>query len=79
MVAIILGANAKIIDYSAAQYIPIHDGNIIVWEEYGYMGHTVNLTSYGSIIEKTSNLSKLLPQSHMKKILEADGNLTNTS
>ena len=41
-----LSIRARIINYSDAEYIPIYDGDIMVWEEYGYIKHTVNLTLY---------------------------------
>ena len=73
-----LSIRARIINYSDAEYIPIYDGDIMVWEEYGYMKHTVNLTLYDEIIRDTGNLTGIFPQSHMKKILSADVNHIST-
>lgn len=63
---------AKIIDYSHSDYIPILDGNAIVWNEYGYLRHTTNLTTYSEILDETKNAIEIFPQTHVKKILESD-------
>ena len=68
----------KIIDYSHSNYIPIFDGDIIIWEDYGYLRHMVNLTMYDGMIKETEELSDIFPQSHMKKILIADINHIKT-
>lgn len=63
---------AKIIDYSHSDYIPILDGNAIIWNKYGYLRHTTNLTTYSEILDDTKNAIQIFPQTHVKKILEAD-------
>lgn len=68
----------KIIDYSHANYIPIYDGDITIWEDYGYLRHTVNLTMYDEMIKETDELTDIFPQSHMKKILVTDVNHIRT-
>lgn len=64
-----LHLSAKLIDYSHADYIPIHDGDIIIWKDYNYLKHSTNLTLYDTIIDETNKLMDIFPKTHMKKIL----------
>lgn len=59
-------------DYSSSHYIPISDGHAAIFEDYGVLAHITNLTDFVEISEKTKTLTDLLPQSHMRKILESD-------
>jgi len=36
----------KINDYSHSDYIPVMDGDVTIWDEFGYLGHSTNITSY---------------------------------
>lgn len=65
-------AAARIADYSQSDYIPISDGNVVVWESHGYLRHTTNLTEFARMVEETKGLSDSFPQSHMRKLLEID-------
>lgn len=65
-------ASAHITDYSHAKYIPIIDGQVLVWEEYAYVKHSANLSEYERVIEETVKLIDVFPQSHMKKLLVVD-------
>ena len=62
----------KIIDYTHADYIPIYDGDIILWDDYGYIKHAANLTNFEDAINETNNLVDIFPKTHMKKILQND-------
>lgn len=64
--------HARITDFSHASYIPILDGNVFVWEQHSYVRHSTNLSNFVSIIDDTIKLSKLFPQSHMRKLLDVD-------
>lgn len=60
------------LNYSDADYIPVYDGNLINWENYGYLKHVTNLTLYSVLRDEAANASYLLPETHMRKILIAD-------
>lgn len=59
-------------DYSNSNYIPIMDGEVIIWQDFNYLRHTTNLTMYSEIADETQHLTKHFPLSHMLKILESD-------
>ncbi|XP_032289313.1 retrovirus-related Env polyprotein from transposon gypsy isoform X1 [Drosophila virilis] len=63
---------ARVTDYSHADYIPIMDGDILLWDSYGYLRHTTNLTDYRTMTAETMKLTGKFPQSHMRKLLEID-------
>lgn len=63
---------SKVIDYSYTDYIPILDGGVTTYREFGYLRHTSNLTSYYDIVNENQRLIDLFPQSHVKKILISD-------
>lgn len=63
---------AQVTDYTHADYIPIVDGDILQWDEYGYLRHTTKLTDYRTITEETMKLTEMFPHSHMRKLLEID-------
>jgi len=65
-------STAKLTDYSTSDYIPLVDGNVVIWKDYGYLRHSSNLSMYSEIAEETKLLMNQFPQSHMKKILESD-------
>ncbi|KAH8339636.1 hypothetical protein KR074_002916 [Drosophila pseudoananassae] len=65
-------ASAKITDFSHAKYIPVLDGNVLVWEQYGLVRHSTNLSEFASIIDSTVRMLELFPHSHMRKLLEVD-------
>lgn len=65
-------AAAHMADYSQSDYIPISDGNVVVWESHGYLRHTTNLPEFARMVEETKGLSDSFPQSHMRKFLEID-------
>lgn len=69
---ILTTASSKIIDYSHSNYIPILDGDTIIWKEYGYLSHTTNLTVFHEITNEAENMMNIFPQTHMRKILELD-------
>uniref|UniRef100_A0A0K8TYI4 Retrovirus-related Env polyprotein from transposon gypsy n=1 Tax=Bactrocera latifrons TaxID=174628 RepID=A0A0K8TYI4_BACLA len=43
-----------------------------IWEEFGYLRHTTNLTVYKGIVEETKGLTTQFPLSHMRMLLGAD-------
>lgn len=49
----------KLNDYSHADYIPIIDGDLTIWDRYGYLGHTTNIASYETYVEDTRPYVKL--------------------
>jgi len=49
-------ATLRLKDYSHADYIPIVDGDVTIWDSYTYLGHTTNLTSFETYIDKTWKL-----------------------
>lgn len=62
----------KLIDFTGSDYIPIEDGDVIIWKDSDYLRHTTNLTIYLEIAEETEKLTDHFPSSHMVKILESD-------
>lgn len=72
-VLLMLGmVQSRIIDYSHSNYIPIIDGKVLVWEQRDYLRHSSNLTEFDVIADETEKLIELFPQSHMRKLLDAD-------
>lgn len=65
-------ATFRLNDYFHADYIPIVDDEVTIWDSYTYKGHTTNLTSFETYIEKTWKLIDKLPKDHMKQILKTD-------
>jgi len=65
-------ASAHITDYSRAKYIPIVDGQILVWENFAYVRHSANLSEYARVVEETVGLLSHFPQSHMRNLLNVD-------
>ena len=63
---------AKLIDYSNSDYIPITDGDVVIWKDFDYLRHTTNLTMYSEIADETRHLTEHFPLSHMVKILVSD-------
>jgi len=65
--------NARVTDYSLAQYIPVTDRDRTgVGTETCFAAS--NLTEFSAMIDDTAKLSDLFPQSHMRKLLEVDTN-----
>lgn len=64
--------HGTILDYSSSHYIPISDGSAAIFENYGILAHVTNLTDFMRISYDAKKLTELLPQSHMRKLLEAD-------
>jgi len=65
-------ATLRLKDYSHADYIPIVDGDVTIWDSYTYLGHTTNLTSFETYIEETWKLIDKLPKDHMRQVLKTD-------
>lgn len=63
---------ATILDYSSSHYIPIQDGDVVIFSDFETLAHITNLTSFGELVEETGRLVDLFPKSHMRKLLEAD-------
>lgn len=72
MMILIRPLTTKLIDFSGSDYIPIEDGDVIIWQDFDYLRHTTNLTIYSGIAEETERLTDHFPSSHMVKILDAD-------
>lgn len=62
----------KLIDFTGSDYIPIEDGNVVIWQDFDFLRHTTNLTAYSEIADETKELTSHFPSSHMVKILESD-------
>lgn len=62
----------KISDYSTADYIPLVNGDVTVWDEYGYLGHTTNLTMYELYVTETENCVCDIEQEHLKHVMTDD-------
>ncbi|KAH8329582.1 hypothetical protein KR059_000209, partial [Drosophila kikkawai] len=58
LTAVRTDATIRLNDYTNTDYIPIEDGNIIVWESYGYLQHATNMTSYEDYADQTETLTK---------------------
>lgn len=69
---------AKKTDYSSADYIPISDGDLTIWQGFDYFKHSTNLESYSTMASETKQLTNHFPLSHMKKLLDADVEHINT-
>jgi len=63
---------ARITDYSHSNYIPVTDGDVLVWRDYDFLHHTTNLTEFTRMADETERLTEMFPQSHMRKLLEVD-------
>lgn len=55
-IAVLASAQSKITDYSHSSYIPVIDGNVMIWNETRVVRHSTNLTE----------------NSHMRKLLDVD-------
>lgn len=62
----------KMIDFTGSDYIPIEEGDVVIWHDFDFLVHTSNLTAYSEIADDTKELTKHFPSSHMVKILESD-------
>lgn len=62
----------KLMDYSGSDYIPIEEGDVIIWRDSDYLRHTTNLTIFSEIADETGKLTTHFPSSHMVKILDSD-------
>lgn len=71
-------STAKLVNYSHSRYIPVTGGTAVVWNETRNLRHSTNLTEYDRLVRETAETTKLFPQSHMRKILEADVNHMST-
>lgn len=65
-------AQARITDFSHANYIPVIDGNVLVFEQRDFLKHTSNLSDFKRIIDETDKMSELSALSHMRKLLDVD-------
>jgi len=63
-------ANARITDFSHANYIPVVDGDVLVFEQRDLLKHSSNLSEFAVMIDETEKISESFPQSHMRKLLE---------
>lgn len=68
----LVGTAARVTDYSHAKYIPIVEGEVLVWEEFSFVRHTANISEYDRMVKETIGLCDMFPQSHMKKLLSVD-------
>jgi len=49
--------NARVTDYSHAQYIPVTNGIALVWEQRHVLRHSSILTEFSAMIDETAKLS----------------------
>lgn len=45
----------KLTNYTHSDYIPVADGDVTIWDKYGYLRHTTNMTTYETYVEETKN------------------------
>nr|AAA28601.1 ORF3 [Drosophila virilis] len=62
----------RITDFSHANYIPVFDGEVLVFDQRSYLRHSSNISEFVSMIDETERLSDSFPQSHMRKLLDVD-------
>lgn len=72
LILLVTFANAEIIDYTHSDYIPISDGEVVLWDTYGHLKHVINLTEYSILVEESYQFLHIFPASHMINLLEAD-------
>lgn len=65
-------ANSRITDFSHANYIPVVEGYVLIFEQQDLLKHSSNLSEFAIMIDETRKLSESFPQSHMRKLLEVD-------
>lgn len=72
LLTLLTATQTRITDFSNANYIPIVDGSILVWEQLSYVRHSSSLSNFYKIIEDTKKMSEFFPHSHMRKLLDID-------
>jgi len=65
-------AITKFNDYSHARYIPIEDGDVTIWDKFGYIGHSTNISSYETYAREARKILDLFTMDHMTKVLRTD-------
>jgi len=69
-------APVKLNEYTNADYIPIEDNEIVIWESYGYLQHSTNMTTYEDYVDQSETMTKTLTEDHRTPVIITD--LTNT-
>lgn len=62
----------KLIDYSHSYYVPIEDGTIGIYQDFGYIAHYTNITNYEDIVTDTAKAADTLPDARMRQIVTDD-------
>jgi len=65
-------ATVKLNNYRNAYYIPIVDGDIVIWDSYGYLRHSTNLTSYEDFEDQTEAMTKVFTNDHRTQVISTD-------
>jgi len=65
-------ATVKLNNYTNADYIPIVDGDIVIWDSYGYLQHSTNLTSYEDYADQTDAMTKTFTNDHRTQVISTD-------
>jgi len=65
-------ATVKLTNYTTSDYIPVSDGDVIIWKEHGYLGHTTNLTSYETYVDETRRTLDLFNKDHERRVIATD-------
>jgi len=72
LTAVRTDATVKLYDFTNAVYIPIEDGDIVVWESYGYLQHATNMTTYEVYADQTETLTKTFTDDHRIPVITTD-------
>ena len=57
---------------SALHYIPVVDGDVLVFEQRDCLRHASNLSEFISMVDETGKLVDSFPQLHMRRLLDVD-------
>ncbi len=59
-------------NYTNSDYIPITDGDVVIWDSYGYFQHSTNITSYEDYADQTQKLTVGFTDDHRTPVVKAD-------
>ncbi len=53
-------------------YIPIEGNDIVIWENYGYLQHATNMTTYEDYADQTEAMTKTFTDDHRTPVIATD-------
>lgn len=62
----------KLIDYTHSYYVPIEDGTIGIYQDFGYIAHYNNISYYEDIVTDTIKAANTLSDTQMRQVLTDD-------